>query len=219
MILDISYWNQQFFGTGLGTRSRIPDPGRTASASISRKFTGELDMKKNVELVEDKPVVEDEYIDPSNLDALDAAMQPARGVFPLTLPNGKKIRIPYKVLGFAYGLEASKGERFKENEPNDPKKTKRVYIRKINMALLDGWHVVDDIERKLEKPSVLLIKKMIPVSIITPRDWNLLNELCFPGALDQAETIQDRARAISGDAMGDEFGLEVSPTGDADSNS
>ncbi|HOV82033.1 MAG TPA: hypothetical protein PLQ01_05060 [Methanothrix sp.] len=155
-----------------------------------------------IEEEDEKPstVIEDEFVDLENIEALDEAMKPVTGEFPLTLPNGKKLKIPYKVMGFAYGLEASAGERFKENEVNDPKKTKRIYMRKINMGLLDGWKVVDDIERpallKGTTRSGLLAKKMIPISIITPRDWNLLNETLFPGALDQPETIQDRARAI-----------------------
>jgi hypothetical protein len=151
---------------------------------------------------------EDEFVDLDNIAALDEAMKPAVGVFLLTLPNGKKIKIPYKVMGFAYGLEASRGEKFKENEANDPEKTKRIYLKKMNMGLLGGWHIVDDIKRKLESPAELLRKRQIPVSIITPRDWNLMNELMFPGALDQPETIQQRA-----DAIRNEFGSEVSSSG------
>jgi hypothetical protein len=148
---------------------------------------------------------EDEFIDASNLEALDEAMKPVVGSFPLTLPNGKKIKIPYKVMGFAYGLEASAGERFKENEVNDPEKTKRIYMKKVNMGLLEGWHVVDDIKRrellKNDTKAGLLAKKVIPISIITPRDWNLMNELLFPGALDQPNDIQDRAVAIRDDTV------------------
>ena len=156
---------------------------------------------------------EDEFVDLANLDALDQAMKPVVGVFPLTLPNGKKIKIPYKVMGFAYGLEASRGEKFKENEANDPEKTKRIYLKKMNMGLLGGWHIVDDIKRKLEKSSVLLSKRQIPVSIITPRDWNLMNELMFPGALDQPETIQERARSISSDAADNQSLQDLSGSG------
>jgi hypothetical protein len=157
------------------------------------------------------PITEDEFVDLANIDALDDAMKSVVGKFPLTLPNGKKIQIPYRVMGFAYGLEASRGEKFKENEANDPEKTKRIYLKKMNMGLLGGWHIVDDIKRKLDKPSALLSKRQIPVSIITPRDWNLMNELMFPGALDQPETIQNRA-----DAIRDESGPQVSETRDSD---
>jgi hypothetical protein len=157
--------------------------------------------KKFVEEPVEAQMNEDEFVDLGNLEALDEAMKPVVGTFPLTLPNGKKIKIPYKVMGFAYGLEASAGERFKENEVNDPEKTKRIYLKKINMGLLEGYHVVDNIKRKLESPAVLLSKRQIPISIITPRDWNLMNELMFPGALDQPETIQDRAMSIRGDTV------------------
>jgi len=162
-------------------------------------------MSKKLEVYDEPTPIEaqneDEFIDSSNLEALDEAMKPVTGQFPLTLPNGKKIKIPYKVMGFAYGLEASKGERFKENEVNDPDKTRRIYIKKMNMGLLDGWHVVDDIKRKLGSPAELLRSRQIPASIITPRDWNLMNELMFPGALDQPETIQDRAGSIRSDTV------------------
>ena len=156
-------------------------------------------------------VVEDEFIDPDNLEALDAAMQPVTGVFPLTLPNGKKLKIPYKVLGFAYGLEASRGEKFKENEANDPDKHRRIWMKKTNMGLI-GWHVVDDIKRKLESPAVLISKRQIPISLFSPREWNLINELIFPGSLDVPETLQNRADALRDDAL-----YEVSATGFADS--
>jgi hypothetical protein len=156
---------------------------------------------------------EDEDVDPSNLEALDDAMQSVVGTFPLTLPNGKKIKIPYKVMGFAYGLEASAGERFKENEVNDPEKTKRIYMKKVNMGLLEGWHVVDDIKRREllrnDTKAGLLAKKIIPISIITPRDWNLMNELMFPGALDQPENIQSAANEIRDSAV-----LEISDARD-----
>ena len=163
--------------------------------------------------LEDQNQNEDEFVDLENLDALDQAMKPVVGVFPLTLPNSKKLKIPYKVMGFAYGLEASRGEKFKENEANDPEKTKRIYLKKMNMGLLGGWHIVDDIKRKMDKPSILLSKRQIPVSIITPRDWNLMNELMFPGALDQPETIQERARSISSDATDNQSLQDLSGSG------
>jgi len=176
---------------------------------MSKKFTEEpAEAQMN----------EDEFVDPLNLEALDEAMKPVIGNFPLTLPNGKKIKIPYKVMGFAYGLEASAGERFKENEVNDPTKTKRIYMKKINMGLLEGWHVVDDIQRrellKNNTKAGLLAKKMIPLSIITPRDWNLLNELLFPGALDQPENIQSAASEIRDSTV-----LEISDARNTDPSS
>ena len=140
--------------------------------------------------------IEDEFVDPSNLAALEEALQPARGEFPLTLPSGKKIRIPFRVGGFATGMEASRGERFKENEVNDPDKTRRIYMKKINSCLLEGWHIVDDLSRKLSDPAMLLSQKKIPVSIIRTADWNTLNEAMFPGAVSTPESIQDRANAI-----------------------
>jgi hypothetical protein len=163
-------------------------------------------MKKIVDnTFTDNGIADEEFISIENVEALDEAMKPVVGSFPLTLPNGKKIKIPYKVMGFAYGLEASAGERFKENEVNDPEKTKRIYMKKVNMGLLEGWHVVDDIKRrellKNDTKAGLLAKKIIPLSIITPRDWNLMNELMFPGALDQPETIQDRAGTIRSDTV------------------
>jgi hypothetical protein len=149
-------------------------------------------MKKT----EQPKIVEDEFVDPSNLAALEEALQPARGEFPLVLPSGQKIRIPFQVGGFAVGMEASRGERFKENEVNDPDKTRRIYIKKMNMCLLEGWHLVDDIGRKLGSPAQLLSQRKIPASLIQTDDWNALNEACFPGAISTPEIIRDRANAI-----------------------
>jgi len=149
-------------------------------------------MKKT----EQPKIVEDEYVDPANLVALEEALQPARGEFPLALPSGKKIRIPFQVGGFAVGMEASRGERFRENEVNDPDKTRRIYIKKMNMCLLEGWHIVDDVGRKLGSPAQLIAQRKIPASLIQTEDWNALNESCFPGSISTPEIIRDRANAI-----------------------
>lgn len=151
---------------------------------------------------EQPKIREDEFVDPSNLAALEEALQPARGEFPLSLPSGKKILIPFQIMGFAGGMEASRGERFKENEVNDPDKTRRIYMKKINMGLLEGWHIVDDVGRKLPMCSAdLLRQKKIPVSIIRTEDWNALNESIFPGSISTPESIQDRANAIRDQSM------------------
>ena len=145
--------------------------------------------------------IEEEYIDPSNLAALEEATKPQRVEFPLTLPNGKKILIPLQVGGFALGMEASRGERFKDNEVNDPDKSRRIFIKKMNFCLLDGWHIVDDVGRKLGGPAQLLAQRKIPVSIIRNRDWNDMNETAFPGVISStAESVQDRANAIRNEA-------------------
>lgn len=146
-------------------------------------------------------MTEDEFVDPSNLSALEEALLPARGEFPMSLPSGKKIMIPFQVMGFAGGMEASRGERFKENEVNDPDKQRRIYMKKINSGLLDGWRIVDDMSRKLPSAAELLSQRKIPVSIIQTKDWNTLNEAMFPGAVDQSESITDRANAIRDKSM------------------
>jgi hypothetical protein len=145
---------------------------------------------------EQPKIREDEFVDPSNMAALEEALQPARGEFPLSLPSGKKIIIPFQIMGFAGGMEASRGERFKENEVNDPDKTRRIYTKKINSGLLEGWHIVDDLSRKIGSPAQLLSQRKIPISIIRTEDWNALNESIFPGAISTPESIQDRANAI-----------------------
>lgn len=148
------------------------------------------------EISEQPKNVEDEFVDPSNLAALEEALKPQRGEFPLSLPSGKKILIPYQVMGFAGGMEASRGERFKEDEVNDPDKTRRIYAKRINMGLLEGWHIVDDLKRKLSSPTQLLSERKIPISIIRSEDWTTLNEVIFPGAVDKPEFVKDRANAI-----------------------
>jgi hypothetical protein len=156
--------------------------------------------------------IEEDYIDPSNLAALEEALQPARVEFPLTLPNGKKILIPLQVGGFALGMEASRGERFKDNEVNDPDKTRRIFMKKMNSCLLDGWRIVDDVTRTLSSAAQLLAQRKVPVSIIRNSDWNLMNETAFPGVISSTpESIQDRANAIRNESV-----PIVSSTGDTE---
>lgn len=141
--------------------------------------------------------IDEEYIDPSNLASLEEATKPQRVEFPLTLPNGKKILIPMQVGGMALGLEASRGERIKEGDTENPDKIRRTFIRRTNTILLEGWHIVDDIARRLGPAAQLLAQKKIPISIITHNDWNLISETAFPGLIGAtAETIRDRANAI-----------------------
>ena len=146
--------------------------------------------------------IDEEYVDPSNLASLEEATKPQRVEFPLTLPNGKKILIPLQVGGFALGMEASRGERFKDNEVNDPDKTRRIFIKKMNACFLEGWHIVDDVARKLGSAAQLLAQKKIPVSIIRNDDWNGLNETAFPGVISSTpEAIRDRANAIRNESL------------------
>ena len=152
-----------------------------------------------------------EFVDPTNIEALEEACKPARGEFPLTLPSGEPILIPFQVGGFALGMEASRGERFKDNEVNDPDKTRRIYMKRINSCLLDGWHIVDDMSRKLGSPAQLLRQHKIPVSLIRSADWSALNEVIFPGAVDTAEIVKDRAASIR-----DRYVQGVSVSGDAE---
>jgi len=147
---------------------------------------------------------EDEFIDQNNLDALREALKPVIKTFPLHVGH-KILKLRIMEMDFAHGLEASAGERFKENEVNDPAKTRRIFAKKVNMGLMDGWHIVNDVDRKeLLKNTTkeeLLARKQICLSIFSPRDWNLLNEMMFPGALDQPETVQNRANELSDAAM------------------
>ena len=157
----------------------------------------------------------EEYIDPANIAALEEATKPSRVEYPLTLPSGAKILIPIQVGGMALGMEASRGERFKDNEVNDPDKTRRIFIKKMNFCLLDGWRMVDDVARKLGTTAQLLAGKRIPVSIIRNDDWNGLNETAFPGVISATpEAIRDRA-----DAIRDQSLSVVSGTGSAEPGS
>lgn len=143
---------------------------------------------------------EDLFIDPEDIAALNEALRPVTGKYPLSLPNGKKIQIPFHVVGHAYSLESSRGEkRLKENEKFDPDRDRRIFIKRINRALDEGWKVVDDLSNKQTKPLVEYFRaKEIPVSIINSQDWNTLTECAFPGMFDDGEAVRDRAASING---------------------
>ncbi len=149
--------------------------------------------------IDEKPISDDElFVDPENIEALNAALRPAKNFYPLTLPSGAKIRIPFHVASHAYSMEAGRGERrVKETDKIDPDRERRFFIKRMNRALEDGWQIVDDLDSKTHpSPAESFRQKQIPVSLIQPSDWNTWQEVAFPGFLDELETVRNRADAI-----------------------
>ena len=158
----------------------------------------------------EEDIITDEelFVDTENMTALLAAIKPKEGFYPLTLPGKGKMRIPYHVAGHAFSLEASRGEsRLKENEKIDPARDRRIWIRRMNRALSDGWQIIDDLDStgvsklSAEETAKSIQEKRLPVSLINSGDWNTMLEVCFPGFLDEVATIQNRALAISRGVM------------------
>ncbi len=109
-----------------------------------------------------------------------------------------KIKIPFHVASHAYSMEAGRGERrVKETDKIDPDRERRFFIKRMNRALDDGWSIIDDLDGKTRpSPAECFKNKQIPVSLISPEDWNTWQEVAFPGFLDEVQTVRDRAHAI-----------------------
>jgi hypothetical protein len=150
------------------------------------------------------PMNEDEYINLDNIEALNEALKPKRTFYPITLHNGQKLKIPVLVLGMAHGMEASDGEHYKKDEPNNSKKVRRVWIRKMNSGILEGWKIVNDKdfnlvqkgETRTDSHVRLLRDKKIPITIFSMIDYNGLTETMFPGSMDDPQDVRDRLDAI-----------------------
>ncbi len=148
---------------------------------------------------EEKPIrTEELFVDPTNIEALTKALKPKRGIYSLTMPSGEALAVPYHETGHVYNLESTRGEhKVKESDKIDPTRERRIWIRRINKALEDGWRVVDDLlEGPKKSLAEYLLNKEIPVSIINSEDWATMVEVCFPGIYDDTSTIQDRAKSI-----------------------
>jgi len=145
----------------------------------------------------------DLYVDPENIEALAEALKPAKKTYPLTLPSGAKLAIPIYESGMAMSMEAGRGEaRLTQQDKIDPDRERRFFIKRINRALADGWEVVDDLKMKNNSNVLELLKqKKIAVSLINPADWNTIQEVAFPGFLDESETVRNRARSIGGGSV------------------
>jgi hypothetical protein len=183
---------------------------------MSKKFT---EVEPIEAQMNEAPMNEDNELNLDNVEALNAALQPKRTSYPITLQNGQKLRVPIQVLGMAHGMEASDGEHYKLGEPSNSKKGRRVWVRKANMGLLDGWSIANDKdfnliqkgETRIESQVRLLQAKKIPITILSMRDYNGLSEAMFPGSMDDPQDIRDRV-----DAIDSEVGERVSNPGATD---
>jgi len=141
-----------------------------------------------------------ETIDPGDLVALQEALG-ARPIhnFNLKLPSGQVLKIRLKQGGIAELMEASRGEKLgtRQSQDFDPRAWRRQAIRKLNLALLDGYKFVDDLEG--HRPD--LAAKQLPFSAIRGDDFNLMMELAFPGYLAESENIRLGADAIRNESM------------------
>jgi hypothetical protein len=147
---------------------------------------------------------DEEFVNFDNVDALNASLQPRRLRLPISLPDGRQFEVPIQVMTMAYGMEASDREHYKDGEANDTTKARRVYVRKMNMGLQDGWTLVNDKdynlvqkgETKIESQTRLLRAHKIPLTLLSMRDYNRLQEAMFPGSMDNSQDIRDSLVAI-----------------------
>jgi hypothetical protein len=141
-----------------------------------------------------------EISEASKVDALVKAIRPNRGIYDLVLLDGTQIALPWHACSHAFGLQAQKGEKYVDTDEDtiDPDRTIRIWVRKVNMGLMDGWKFVNDLMNAPNPPQGDIGSKEIPVSQVSTEDWAVLESLLFPGNELNRKSIRDRIAAISG---------------------
>jgi hypothetical protein len=134
-----------------------------------------------------------------NPDVIVEAVSRAKGLkryeFPFIFIDGSELTVPFHKCGHALSMEGARGERYldTEKEAVDPDRQRRIWIRRINFGLMDGWKIVDDLAGEEHDPE----KKRIGVSMITSGDFITLEVAIFPGSeSNDPVSIKKRVDAV-----------------------
>jgi hypothetical protein len=132
--------------------------------------------------------------------AVTKASRPSRGVYHMVLLSGDEIDVPFHLCSHAVALQAQKGEKFIDTDEDeiDPDRNIRLWIKKVNAGLEDGWRIINDLMTAPNPPKGDLAAKKIPVSEVTTEDWAMLETLLFPGSELNRKTMRERANTIFG---------------------
>jgi hypothetical protein len=114
------------------------------------------------------------------VEAVSRAKGLKRYLFPMGFIDGSEAVVPFHVCGHALSMEGARGERYLDTEKEnvDPDRQRRIWIRRINFGLMEGWKIVDDLAGEEHDPD----KKKIGVSMITSGDFATLEAAIFPGS-------------------------------------
>jgi hypothetical protein len=114
------------------------------------------------------------------VEAVSRAKGLKRYVFPFNFIDGTNALVPFHKCGHTLSMEGARGERYldTEKESVDPDRQRRIWIRRINLGLMDGWKIVDDQNGEVHDTAA----KRIGVSQIDSGDFATLEAAIFPGS-------------------------------------
>jgi hypothetical protein len=134
--------------------------------------------------------------DSSNVvEAVSKAKGLKRHTYPFVFVDGSEATVPFHKCGHALSMEGARGEKYLDTEKEnvDPDRQRRIWIRRINLGLMEGWKVVDDMAGEEHDPE----KKKIGVSMITSGDFVTLEAAIFPGSeSNDPVSVKKRVDAI-----------------------
>jgi hypothetical protein len=141
----------------------------------------------------------DDIIDPdANIEALAEAMGRTiqEEVTILTLLNQARVKVRYMPQSIGSSLEFDNGTPIAPGT-RKPKfqfnKWAREVLPKLNALALKNVQIINDLDGKAEMP-----KNGIRLSLISPGEFRRLQELCFPGAVDDSPDSEDEDNAPRG---------------------
>lgn len=130
-------------------------------------------------------------------NALKKVSRPYRGVYHAILLDGTELDIPFHLCSHAVALQAQRGEKYVDTEDDniDVDRNIRLWIRKVNAGLEDGWRIVNDLMNAPNPPKGDIANKEIPFSQITTEDYAMLETILFPGSELTKKKLRERAAA------------------------
>ena len=133
------------------------------------------------------------------VSALNTAQNPSQILYPFKLIDGSELSVPFRKLGHVMSMEGTRGEKYldTEKETVDPDRQRRIWITRMNLGLLNGWKIVDDLMKAPTPPVHDPDNKKLAVSLISTGDWGTLEAAIFPGSESNDPTsIAKRVNAI-----------------------
>ena len=133
------------------------------------------------------------------VNALNVAQGPTQLLYPFKLIDGSELSVPFRRLGHVMSMEGTRGEKYLDTEKElvDPDRQRRIWIKRMNLGLLDGWKIVDDLMKAPTPPTHDPDNKRVAVSLISTGDWVTLEAAIFPGSeSNDSSSVSKRVAAI-----------------------
>ena len=131
--------------------------------------------------------------------ALNEAQMPRIMFFPFRFIDGTELNVPFRKLGHVMSMEGTRGEKYLDTDKElvDPDRQRRIWIKRMNLGLMDGWKIVDDMMKAPTPPVHDPDNKKVAVSLISTGDWVTLEAAIFPGSeSNDPASVAKRVAAI-----------------------